>query len=81
MKAEDKKINEKYSLLISFSKKKTNKPSRLFLSEQSYFCAFYIKGYQRKIRTERHLGRIGREGNDTPLQHSCLKNPMDGGAW
>ena len=22
-----------------------------------------------------------REGNDTPLQHSCLENPMDGGAW
>ena len=21
------------------------------------------------------------EGNDTPLQYSCLKNPMDGGAW
>ena len=22
-----------------------------------------------------------REGNGTPLQYSCLKNPMDGGAW
>ena len=22
-----------------------------------------------------------REGNDNPLQHSCLENPMDGGAW
>ena len=21
------------------------------------------------------------EGNSTPLQYSCLKNPMDGGAW
>ena len=26
----------------------------------------------------RHI--IG-EGNGTPLQHSCLENPMDGGAW
>ena len=25
-------------------------------------------------------GMIG-EGNDTPLQYSCLENPMDGGAW
>ena len=25
-------------------------------------------------------GRIG-EGNGTPLQYSCLENPMDGGAW
>ena len=22
-----------------------------------------------------------REGNGTPLQYSCLENPMDGGAW
>ena len=21
------------------------------------------------------------EGNGTPLQYSCLANPMDGGAW
>ena len=26
------------------------------------------------------LGKIG-EGNGTPLQYSCLENPMDGGAW
>ena len=25
-------------------------------------------------------GRAG-EGNGTPLQYSCLENPMDGGAW
>ena len=24
---------------------------------------------------------ISGEGNGTPLQHSCLENPMDGGAW
>ena len=23
----------------------------------------------------------GMEGNGTPLQYSCLENPMDGGAW
>ena len=22
-----------------------------------------------------------REDNGTPLQYSCLENPMDGGAW
>ena len=26
-------------------------------------------------------GRSPGEGNDNPLQHSCLENPMDGGAW
>ena len=25
-------------------------------------------------------GRSPGEGNDNPLQHSCLENPMDGGA-
>ena len=24
---------------------------------------------------------INREGNGTPLQYSCLANPMDKGAW
>ena len=27
-----------------------------------------------------HLN-ISAEGNGTPLQYSCLENPMDGGAW
>ena len=27
------------------------------------------------------IGTIVGEGNGTPLQYSCLENPMDGGAW
>ena len=27
------------------------------------------------------LGRSHREGNDNPLQHSCLENSMDREAW
>ena len=27
------------------------------------------------------LGRCPGEGNGNPLQHSCLENPMDKGAW
>ena len=27
------------------------------------------------------LGRSPGEWNDTPLQYSCVENPMDGGAW
>ena len=26
-------------------------------------------------------GRSHGEGNDNPLQYSCLENPMDRGAW
>ena len=27
------------------------------------------------------LAVISGEGNGTPLQYSCLENPMEGGAW
>ena len=27
------------------------------------------------------LSYVSGEGNGTPLQYSCLENPMDGGAW
>ena len=27
------------------------------------------------------LGRSPGEGNGSPIQYSCLENPMDGGAW
>ena len=27
------------------------------------------------------LGRSPGKGNGNPLQYSCLKNPIDGGAW
>ena len=30
-----------------------------------------------KEKDNAHIG----EGNGTPLQYSCLENPMDGGAW
>ena len=33
------------------------------------------KGHERCFRDK--LG----EGNGTPLQYSCLENPVDGGAW
>ena len=29
----------------------------------------------------RLVSLVVREGNGTPLQYSCLENPMDGGAW
>ena len=38
--------------------------------------------YTRVIRGELHVSRdTSREGNGTPLQYSCLENPVDGGAW
>ena len=28
-----------------------------------------------------HVGQVTGEGDGTPLQYSCLENPMDGGDW
>ena len=33
---------------------------------------------RKKIRGDQ---KVCGEGNGTPLQYSCLENPMDGGAW
>ena len=39
-----------------------------------HFCLFLSSVCQ-------GLAHFSREGNGTPLQYSCLENPMDGGAW
>ena len=40
-----------------------------------------MPGWMNPKLESRLLGEISREGNGTPLQYSCLENPMDGGAW
>ena len=35
----------------------------------------------RAFSLSQHIMNIPGEGNGTPLQYSCLENPMDGGAW
>ena len=30
---------------------------------------------------QQEICNIFEQGNGTPLQYSCLENPMDGGAW
>ena len=45
-------------------------PSALPLNFFSYLSGIFQSSKQRI-----------REGNGTPLQYSCLENPMDGGAW
>ena len=36
-----------------------------------------VQSLSQKGPLEEEIG----EGNGTPLQYSCLENPMDGGAW
>ena len=42
---------------------------------------FHSKMGSIKDRNGRDLTEADGEGNGTPLQYSCLENPMDGGAW
>ena len=35
----------------------------------------------KEVRFRSQSGRSPGEGHGNPLQHSCLENPMDGGAW
>ena len=46
----------------------------------------WLSGKEATCQCRRHgsisgLGRSPREGNGSPLQYSCLGNPMDRGAW
>ena len=45
-----------------------------------YHDKFEIFPSKHKYKNDTYYGTIG-EGNGTPLQYSCLENPMDGGAW
>ena len=46
-----------------------------------------VKKQQLELNVEQQTGmsrlyiHIIGEGNGTPIQYSCLENPMDGGAW
>ena len=50
-----------------------------------FYCSCYIRLLRREDVESSvfrlNLVREDREGNGTPLQYSCLENPMDGGAW
>ena len=37
--------------------------------------------YNKKVLYLQKTTALLGEGNGTPLQYSCLENPMDGGAW
>ena len=43
----------------------------LILKDKNYLFPFQKKGFESLLA----------KNNGTPLQYSCLENPMDGGAW
>ena len=48
---------------------------------RSVFFPIPKKGIAKECSNYRTIALISREGNGTPLQYSCLENPMDGRAW
>ena len=59
----------------------------LLVAKQLSFCVFNLHFFDQYVRLsffsyiyEPFMLYI-REGNGTPLQYSCLENPMDGRAW
>ena len=59
----------------------------IFLTQESnrglLHCRWilYQLSYQGSLGCLIDLSILFGEGNGTPLQYSCLENPMDGGAW
>ena len=47
----------------------------------SYVISHFPFGSEIMVHGYWSLLFTSREGNGTPLQYSCLENPMDGGAW
>ena len=52
--------------------------------QQSYFKSWKMMLWKCCTQYASKFGKLSSgpgEGNGTPLQYSCLENPMDGGAW
>ena len=64
---------ERYTHLNAEFQRLARRDKKAFLSDQ-------CKEIEETIERERLKISSG-EGHGTPLQYSCLENPMDGGAW
>ena len=62
--------------LYKYSKFKTNISFLVFGIVQSFHKPNHVGGVILTV----NYSKPG-EGDGTPLQYSCLENPMDGGAW
>ena len=65
--------NERYIYLIAEFQRIARRDKKAFLGNQ---C--------KEVEENNRMGKtrdLFTEGNGNPLQYSCLKNPMDRGAW
>ena len=64
---------------LEASKTVRNKCLLSKLPSTQYICYSMLSWL--RLTIGQALYHVLREGNGTPLQYSCLENPMDGGAW
>ena len=50
-------------------------------NEIFFFSSWKAETCENTLSIQTFIGSDQGEGNGTPLQYSCLENPMDGGAW
>ena len=72
-KVKSKGEKERYKYLNAEFQRITRRDKKAFLSDQ-------CKEIEENNRMRKTRDLFG-EDNGTPLQYSCLENPMDGGAW
>ena len=82
-----------WKLLLPFGHHQwTSRKIKSYCSELTNICVDIVQLRQRGVYLELWIywevlwfllpsNNYDGEGNGTPLQYSCLKNPMDGGAW
>ena len=51
------------------------------VAEVSASTSFHLLPLPHSLKNHTIRSHLFGEGNGTPLQYSCLENPMDGGAW
>ena len=71
----EKKIQSTSICMGSTSADSTNCGLKIFREEE------FKKVPRKQNLNFLYVDSYFREGNSTPLQHSCLENPMDRGAW
>ena len=59
-------------------------PGKRTVAREEKAVALFKERHQNEKRKDISTLEFGKhkiDGNGTPLQYSCLENPMDGGAW
>ena len=51
------------------------------MTQQFYSCRIWLYIQKKKTLIWKDICTLIGESDGTPLQYSCLENPVDGGAW